>query len=591
MTLILARRSVAAAFLYPKSGNTMKNAFKYLLLCALWMPFTVKAQTDRALLADLAEENKASVEALVLYPSETRLAILEATKYPEVLIKMQNMRDKTSAAFRTLIEDFPRSTQTVFYDVSRYSGLTELLVSQQNDPAAIRKSLEVMPPDKQEETFGVVTRQMPTLIQINQLNLTADRAFDRLIQGYPEKAQLAFDRLLGLPEVIDLLNEDLRFTVLVGETYRDYPAWVIHKTDSLNLAVARAHAEELDQWKSTLEQDPQAKAELQSAAQDYAAENGYDTYEYEDDDLYTEGGHYQYDHDFAIHHYDDPYLYWYGYPWWEPYPRWRPYPWWYDWGCYYYPGGVIIYFLPSYHFTHWYFDNPHHHVHYNHLSTDFVNHYYGHRHSGTAITTGVREWHNQNRAVISDEFIADKGRLPERLKEYGRFEEGRKEYNAKNPQRVLSQEDYLEKNAKKYPEIKQSRDEAKTEIQREDQVKREKRANWAPAKAPTTPEPEAAPRVPRQEPVSKPPVEPKRQPTPVPKTEQPPRVPTPPAQRPDRPSVPKPAPKTQPDEAKDYNRQKWEPPSPPKTRPNNPAPAPKVQKQAPPKTPKTKGRN
>ena len=103
----------------------MKNKLLCLLFGALWSVVNpINAQTDVALLGDLAEENKASVEALVLYPSETRLAILEATKHPEVLIKMQDMREKTSAAFRTLIEDFPRSTQAVFYDLNRYPGLT-----------------------------------------------------------------------------------------------------------------------------------------------------------------------------------------------------------------------------------------------------------------------------------------------------------------------------------------------------------------------------------------------------------------------------------------------------------------------------------
>lgn len=122
----------------------------------------VFVQTDIALLKDLAEENKKSVEALILYPPETRLAILEATKYPEVFIKMQDMREKTSAAFRTLIEDFPRSTQEVFYDPSRCRGLTATLVQQKNNPDALRKALEVLPGNEREDAYGVVTRQMPT---------------------------------------------------------------------------------------------------------------------------------------------------------------------------------------------------------------------------------------------------------------------------------------------------------------------------------------------------------------------------------------------------------------------------------------------
>ncbi len=573
----------------------MKNRLNWILLWTLFSPLMVSSQTDLALLSDLAKENKASVEALVLYPSETRKAILEATKYPEVLIKMQNMREKTSAAFRTLIEDFPVSTQTVFYDISRYQGLGELLVSQKSDPAGLRRALEVMPVDKQEETYGVVHRQMGTLVQINNLNQTTQRAFDGLIAGYPKVAQEAFDLLLALPEVIDLLNEDLRFTVLVGETYRDNPAWVIHNTDSLNLAVAREHAEELENWKATLEKDPAAKEELRSAAKEYAAENGYDLSEYEDDDLYSDGGNNHYDNDIAIHHYDEPYPYWYGYPWWEPYPRWRPYPWWYDWGCQFYPSGVRVVYLPSYYFTYWYFSNPRHHEHYNHLSSEFVNHYYGHRHSGTSISNGAREWHNRNRSIISDEFMADKGRLPERMKEYGKFESGRQAYNAKNPQKEVSQQQYLEKNTRKYPVIKQSSEAARTEIQKEDQVIQKKRSNWAPTKAPANPEPTPAkaPKEPSRVPNPNVKNPPNQQPVPTPKPDRAPPV-TP---RPTRQPATQPTPRTQPSEAKDYNQRKWEEQKPiQQIRPRAPMPTPSPKRTNPsptrttPSVPNNKGR-
>jgi len=561
----------------------MKLIPKFLSLVAFWMLFgssVAVAQTDVALLRDLAEENKKSVEALVLYPSDTRLAILEATKHPEVLIKMQDMRTKTSAAFRTLIEDFPRSTQEVFYDLSRYPGMTAALVQQKNNPTALRTALEALPEDKREEAYGVVTRQMPTFVQINDLNQTTRRAFERLVTGYSAPAQQAFEHLLGLPEVIDLLNEDLRFTILVGETYQDNPAWVIHKMDSLNLAVARTHAEELENWKTTLENDPAAKAELQAAAKDYAAENGYNTDDYSGDDLYYDGDYYARDNDIRVWHHYTPYPYWYGYPYWEPYPRWRPYPWWWDWGGYYQPHGVVIVYLPSYHFMHWYFDHPHHHYHYNHLSTHFVNHYYGHRNSGTTISMGVRDWQQRNRSVISNEFLADKTRLPERLKEYGRFETGRQEFNAKNPKKTVTQEEYLEKNVRKYPDLQRSREAAKTEAKREVEATREKRSDWAPSKAPAKPEP-----------------------APAPKTQRPPRIepapaPKPPSREPAKTDKPAKQPRTMPEEAKDYHRQKWEESrpaqrQPQQTRPSNPTPAPKREIKAPKKVdaPAQKGKS
>lgn len=571
----------------------MKPNFRLLMLgLLLQYAVVIHAQTDVTLLRDLAEENKKSVEALALYPTETRLAILEATKTPEVIIKMQDMREKTSAAFRTLIEDFPQSTQMVFYNLSRYPGLIEAVVAQRNDAGALRKSLEILPEDKQEDAFGVITRQMATMQQVNDLNQTTRNAFERLIARYPVAARNAFEHLLGLPEVIDLLNEDLRFTILVGETYSDNPAWVIHKMDSLNLAVARSHAEELDSWKSSLDQDPEAKAELQSAANEYATEYGYNANE-DNDDLYRENDR---SNPIIIHHYYDPYPYWYGYPWWEPYPRWRPYPWWWDWGYNFYPYGPQIVYLPSYHFVHWYFDHPHHHNHYNHLSTHFVNHYYGHRNSGTTITSGVREWQRQNRTVISDEFLADKGRLPARLKEYGRFETGRQEFNAKNPSRMVSPEGYLDKNTQKYPEIQRSRIAAKAEIQQEDAVKKEKRSNWAPAKAPAKPEPAPSPK-----PVRPPRLDPNPNAKP-PRTIQPPVREPVKTDKPNAPAATKP-PRTQPEEAKDYHRQEWEGRKPAQSTPqinrrNTPAPLPKRENPAPKeigrkpeKTAKTGGRN
>lgn len=513
-----------------------------VMLCFLGIMSSGKvgAQTDMALLKDLAEENKKSVEALVLYPAETRMAILEATRHPELLIKMQDIKTRTSAAFRTLIEDFPRSTQDVFYDLGRYPGLTERLVLHRDDSKAIRQDLEMLPEYKREEAFGVVTRQMATLQQVQQLEKTTNTAFQRLTSGYATSTQKAFEQLLRTPEVIDLLNEDLKFTILVGETYRDNPDWVIRQMDSLNLAVAKSHAEELENWQRTIENDPEAQAEFKAAAEEYARDNGYGvdgTY----DDLYADDQYYpENDRDrepAVVYHYYAPYPYWYGYPWWEPFPRWHPYPWWWDWGCRFYPGQVVVVYMPSYYFMDWYFYHPHHHVHYNHLSAHLVNHYNGYRRSGTTITTGVRDWHERNRTVISEDFLSDKKQLPERLKNFGRFEQGVEDHNARNPYNPLTKEQYLEKNARKYPEIQQSREKAATEIQRETAVKREKNAQWAPAKAPAKPEPA--------------PVKTQR----PPRTQQPAPVPQQ-APRKARPSEQiKPV---TPDAGNDYHRQKWD---------------------------------
>lgn len=560
--------------------------FFVLLLTGNGMMF---AQTDKALLGQLAEENKKSVEALALYPEDARLAILEASKYPEVLIKMKNAQEKTSAAFRTLIEDYPRNTQVVFYDLSRYPGLVTALVAGQNDPNAMRQALEAMPPAKRDEAFGVAERQMATLTKIDNLLNTSQRTFEQMIAAYPAPAKGAFQKLLSLPEVVDILNEDLRFTVLVGDLYKEDPAWVLQKVDSLNLVVAREHAEELDNWKNTVENDPNARSEFQAAAREYASEYGYtdEVYDIVDDDLYYE----EPQSPVVYNYYSYNYPYWFGYPWWAPQPCWRPYPYWWYWGFYPYHQTVVIVYLPSHHFMHWYFWHPHHHHRYNRLSTHFVNHYYGHRRSGTTITTGVREWRNQNREIISDEWLSDKARLPERLREYAGFENGRQQFNTKNPARTLTPAQYLDKNSRKYPELNQSRTQAAVEIQRERSDQDRKRADWAPPKEPVKQEPAPA-RVPRTEQPAKPktvPAEPRREPAdkarPVekPQTTEPVKRPERPVTQPKKPAV---------DEAKEYHRDKWQEPKQtqpkteraPATQPKQTAPAtrreaPKAQPQ------------
>jgi len=533
----------------------------YLFLCTLlFMTGAVFGQTDKALLRDLAKDNQKSIEALALYPEDARLAILEASKYPEVLIKMQGIREKTSAAFRTLVEDYPRQTQEHFYDFTRYPGLVETLVAERNNTGAIRRALEVLPVNKRDEALGVVERQAGTLAKIHDLNQTAFGAYENLIAGYPAPAQQAFRTLLGLPEVVDILNEDLRFTILVGDVYREDPAWAIRKMDSLNLAVARAHALEQAEWKKNIENDPQAQQELQAAAREYANEYGYvdEIYDIGPDDLYAAPAPAAPAQVVRTYYYHYPY--WFGYPWWSPQPCWRPYPYWWYWGFYPYHSTVMIIHMPSYHFMHWYFYRPHHHHRYNRLSTHFVNHYYGHRNSGTTISSGVGDWRNNNRTIISDDWLSDKNRVPDRLREYARFEQGRQTFNDKNPTKALTREAYLEKNARQYPELTRSRTAAATELQRERATETQHRSDWAPPKEPTPAVPPA--RVPRTDAPPRP-AQPAPRTQPTDRTKQPAQ----PAPRPERPAQ-QPAPqKPIIDDAKDYHRDKWQEPKRPAAQP------------------------
>jgi hypothetical protein len=543
--------------------NTMRIFCQIAALWALLLTWqTGQAQPDQALLRELAEENKQSVEALALYPEDVRLSILEAAKEPVLLVRMQNLRAKTSAAFRTLIEDYPRDDQARFYDFSRYPGLPGALAAAE-DARALAEAAAVLPENQRAEAIAFARGNRATLRKIGELFHTSNQAFETLIQPYPPATRQAFQALLDLPEVVDLLNEDLRLTVLAGDLYRENPAWVIQKMDSLHLATARAHAEETEAWKKALAEDPQARSELQEAAQTYSAETyGYDDVDYPDGPEVVVV-------DYAVFH---PYPYWFGYPWWYVAPRWRPYPYWYDWGFYAYPDGWFVGGMPSYFFMYWYFDHPYFCYRFNYLSTRFVRHYYGHRRSGTTISVGVGAWRNRTRAIISDQWLSDPKQLPGRLKEYGRFEENRQKFNQQHPGREQSPETFLDDNTKKYPQLADSRKVAREEAETVRANDARKPGNWAPAKEPIQP---AAP---ERAKVSPPPDKPAPPPTRPPRQE--PKPQTPPANKP-RNDAPL-------DKAQDYHRQKWEAPQKTKAPANQPERRPAESKPAPAKNPPAK---
>ena len=315
------------------------------------------AQTDKELLAQLAEENQTAVNALVLYPEETRQSILETTLYPEALIKLESVQQTTSASFKNLVEQYPQEVQELIWDLTRYPELIPNLVQLGSDNRSdVDLLLKNYPEIIHSRVWNAYNHHYPLLTAISDLQQSADRAFEALLANYPPTAQEAFRELIDLPEVLTLLTENIRLSILVGDLYRSDPEWIMHKTDSLSREVTRQNARELQDWKQSLEDDPAARDELEASAKEFAEANAYD-------DLYYDADGSSEDPDVdrtrvvEYHYYHYPF--WFGYPYWYNYPRWRPYPLWYDWGFYFYPDRrITVIYLPSYYFIHWYFDYP-----------------------------------------------------------------------------------------------------------------------------------------------------------------------------------------------------------------------------------------
>lgn len=441
-----------------------KRLFPIVMLGLLVLSFGSAGQTEEELLSQLLEEERNSIEALALYPEATRLSILEASMYPEALVKMESMQNKTSSAFKKLMENYPRETQEKVWDMTRYQGLVnDLVTGGPKSGEDLDRMLKKYPEEVSARAKEVNYMHFPLLTKVDQMNSDWGNAYRELVKNYPPEAQDAFQALIKLPEVLTILTDNIRMTVLVGDMYRRRPAWLLAQMDSLNLVVTSERAKELEDWKASLDDNPQAKDELLQSAQTFAGEYGYDDL-YDD---YHDNLYYPEDRGpeevIVEHHYYHHYPYWYGYPYWYMYPRWRPYPVWWDWGFYWGPGRVIVIVdMPSFYFTNWYFYQPYHHYHYPHFSSFMVNHYYGHRHSGGSVSVTVNNWRRDNREIISDEWLETSRKRPDSFREYGKFEEAREKYNRSHTDKPMDKRGYAEANKRKYPDIAREADRLKT---------------------------------------------------------------------------------------------------------------------------------
>jgi hypothetical protein len=429
----------------------MQNIILGILLLILAPTQGLEAQVDRGMLMDLNEQEEEAINALVLYPEETRMAILEASLHPEALIKLEAIQAQSRRAFQDIIAEYPQTTQEVIWDLTRYPGLVERLVALEGAAnREVNEALEAYPEIIHERAKMALRSYAWELRSVHRLSIDAEVAFSNLLTPYRPKTRAALQHLVDLPEVLSMLTENIRLTVLVGDLYKKDPAWVLHKADSLNLVVARRQAQELEDWKVSLEKDPMAMQELEASAEAFGNEHGYyyeDYYDESFDDVYYQEERPREVHTYHYYHYP----YWFGYPYWYAYPRWRMYPYWYEWGFYFRPGHTaVIVNLPSFYFTNWYFYHPYHHYRWSHLSAHFTQHYYEHRRHGSSITAGVTVWKNQNREVVSDDFLRNDGRLSERFREFGQFEADRARYNRTHPQKQMSQVEFRERNADRY---------------------------------------------------------------------------------------------------------------------------------------------
>ena len=384
-----------------------------------------------------------AVNAIAMYPRDTRKLIFEASEYPEVITKLNDMRMKSQGAFETLVSMLKKDEQEKIWNLTRYDNLiSDLAASPVKSESEIDAILVNYPEEIHKTAIEENKKNYKLLVQIDQINKRYDSDFDLLLNSYPPEAIEAFREMIKMPEVLSILNDHMQYTVIVGNYYKKNPERILHKTDSLNLVLTQKNTQEANDWKQSMNDDPQAQKEYVQAAQEYAQENGYQP------DVYNTPMT-----EFDTNYSSNPYNWWFGYPSWYPDNSWNPNPYWYDWGFYFGSNRQPVFNgLPSSYFMDWYFYYPEHFSKYAELSDNYYNYYDKHRGSMNynSVSRSVNEWRNNNKDIVTNDWDFDKTNRVERFRQYGVMEVSRKKYNTSNPKQQIGRTEYIQKTPNRF---------------------------------------------------------------------------------------------------------------------------------------------
>ena len=303
------------------------------------------------------------LKAIAPYNDDVRNDILVATQYPDVLAKLAGIREKSSAGFQQIIQNYAQKKQGWFYEVSRYPDLMHKLATlprKTSHEAIDGMVANVDPtPELKEAAWKLYNNHHKDLVAVDNLNEEASSSFQSMIALLNPDARQAFRTLEEMPDVLSLLNDHSDLVTRLGERFKDNPADVRNDLAGIHDQIEAQNKEELATYQDELKQNPQAMQELSQASQEYASQGGY-SYPAPTGD--------------KVVNYGSPYSYWFGYPYWYGSAMWYPGMYGYGSGFYFGMGGYpMVYAMPSLGFSRWFFGGAYRN--YPHLYRQYGDYY------------------------------------------------------------------------------------------------------------------------------------------------------------------------------------------------------------------------
>lgn len=323
----------------------------------------------------VAQEDHEFIASIAAYPADVRSAILDVAQYPQVLVKLERIQSRSSQSFQDLISEYSREEQEKFYEAARFPDLIDRMVrAGKRNPQEIRPLLRDLPVESQNRILDVHNNHFRDMTRMNSMYQSSQAELQKIISGYPQNVQRDFEKVISMPDAMNLLTDNIDQTVSLGEDYRANPGEITQQLDSLSHQLAMQNAQDLDAYKKEVASDPKLQSEMQSAATDFSSS-------YNQPGTPTNITNNYYSDNYGT----NPYPYWFSYPYWYSMPFWYPMPISYYTGYYYGPGGLIIVGLPSRIFSSWFFGIGYRHypVLYNrynaycHVNRFGIVHHYG----------------------------------------------------------------------------------------------------------------------------------------------------------------------------------------------------------------------
>lgn len=435
---------------------------KKTLLCLFLLLFglTANAQVKLGLYRDLTTDDSIALVNIAAYPDSIWPSILTACTRPDLLVKTEVVQKSSSQAFHDLLEPYTQDEQKKIWDLVRYPTALQQISEGGKKSKEELESISLQYPTEIRKTIVECGKKHSDLItQIYQLHKSSNEEFKKNISDSPKEVQNSYTLLTEKPEIVNALSGNMHLAIILGELYKNDSKKTIHLLDSVQKSHAQQSERDLQEWKKGLENNPEAKKEMEQAAQEFAKENY--SYNYVDD-VYATGGSnggtpvVQSAAPVINNYYIQPYPYWFGYPGWYDYPYFYPYPYWYHCGFYWGPGGMVFIGFPSPFFMHWYFYHPYHHYYYSYFSDYCLGYnsmHYGPRNNRTGFNGVIHKWARTNEPNLPNGFFNNDPKRPERIKELGRFEmdyhNSTKGVFGKN----ITRSEFLKNNPQYYPHI------------------------------------------------------------------------------------------------------------------------------------------